>query len=94
MICIPGGGHMRVDPPRTALYVDGRLIQVQAGTTVVAALYRAAGNGVARLSVTGEARAPLCGMGVCQECRVLIDGRRRLACQTLSAAGMRVETSR
>ncbi|EPG8091897.1 (2Fe-2S)-binding protein, partial [Pseudomonas aeruginosa] len=25
-------------------------------------------------------------------CRVLIDGRRRLACQTVCQAGMRVET--
>eukprot|EP01035_Chromulina_nebulosa_P006512 gene6513-8807_t len=30
----------------------------------------------------GEARAPLCGMGVCHECRVHIQGRIRLACQT------------
>ncbi len=28
----------------------------------------------------------------CQECRVLIDGRRRLACQTVCQSGMRVET--
>jgi aerobic-type carbon monoxide dehydrogenase small subunit (CoxS/CutS family) len=40
-----------------------------------------------------QPRAPFCGMGVCQECRVLIDGRRRLACQAVCAEGMRVETS-
>ena len=33
------------------------------------------------------------GMGVCQECRVLVDGRRRLACQTVCIEGMRVETT-
>ncbi|MCW5463031.1 (2Fe-2S)-binding protein, partial [Pseudomonas aeruginosa] len=48
--------------------------------------------GGSRRSVNGGRRAPFCGMGACQECRVLIDGRRRLACQTLCQAGMRVET--
>lgn len=38
-------------------------------------------------------RVPLCGMGVCQECRVTINGLRRLACQTLCQAGMRIERS-
>ena len=41
---------------------------------------------------TSGRRAPFCGMGACQECRVLIDGRRRLACQTVCQSGMRVET--
>jgi D-hydroxyproline dehydrogenase subunit gamma len=39
------------------------------------------------------ARAPFCGMGVCQECRVTVDGRAYvLACQTVCRDGMRVET--
>jgi succinate dehydrogenase/fumarate reductase-like Fe-S protein len=50
------------------------------------------GQGCARTSVTGEARAPLCGMGVCQECRVFVNGRRSLACQTLCQDGMAVDT--
>ncbi|HSR96643.1 MAG TPA: FAD-dependent oxidoreductase [Kofleriaceae bacterium] len=34
-----------------------------------------------RTSVTGEPRAPLCGMGVCHECRVTIEGdAHQLAC--------------
>jgi len=32
-------------------------------------------------------------MGICQECRVLIDGQRRLACQTLCVEGMAVQTA-
>jgi aerobic-type carbon monoxide dehydrogenase small subunit (CoxS/CutS family) len=60
---------------------------------VAAALRVVGGMGVARTSVTSQPRAPFCGMGVCQECRVFIDGRRRLACQTVCAEGMRVETS-
>ena len=50
------------------------------------------GDGCSRSAVGGGRRAPFCGMGACQECRVSIDGRRRLACQTVCQSGMRVET--
>ncbi|MBT9571797.1 2Fe-2S iron-sulfur cluster-binding protein [Pseudomonas umsongensis] len=73
------------------LIMDGRALKVAAGTTVAAAL-ALAGDGCSRTSVSGQRRAPLCGMGICQECRVTIDGRRRLACQTLCQQGMQVQT--
>ena len=76
----------------TLLHIDSHPVRVQAGSSVAAALRVAGGTGVARTSVSGQPRAPFCGMGVCQECRVLIDGKRRLACQTVCAEGMRVET--
>ncbi|BDT68557.1 hydrogen cyanide synthase subunit HcnA [Comamonadaceae bacterium OS-1] len=74
------------------LHINGRPVSVPAGCSVAAAL-AIAGNGITRISVGGEARAPLCGMGICQECRVSINGVRRLACQTTCSADMRVETS-
>ncbi|QXI31093.1 (2Fe-2S)-binding protein [Pseudomonas vanderleydeniana] len=73
------------------LTLDGRALRVAEGTTVAAAL-ALGGDGCSRTSVSGRRRAPLCGMGICQECRVSIDGDRRLACQTLCQDGMRVET--
>ncbi|WP_233834526.1 (2Fe-2S)-binding protein [Paraburkholderia sp. ZP32-5] len=74
------------------LTVDGRDIEVAGGTTVAGAL-AIAGVSTSRLSVKGEPRAALCGMGVCQECRVTIDGRAHmLACQTLCRDGQRVQT--
>ena len=76
---------------RIAVWIDGQPAEVPAGISVAAAL-RHAGNGATRRSVTGALRAPVCGMGVCQECRVAIDGQRRLACQTPVAAGMRIAT--
>ncbi|APW37926.1 (2Fe-2S)-binding protein [Rhodoferax koreense] len=78
-----------------ALRINGQTLSVRAGTSVAAAL-RIAGSadmGTARRSVLGQARAPFCGMGICHECRVDIDGRRRLACQTRCEDGMVVETS-
>lgn len=76
---------------RTAFTLNGAPVEVPAGVSVAAAL-RHAGSGNTRTSLSGAERAPLCGMGICQECRVRIDGRRRLACQTTVAAGMAVTT--
>ncbi|WGS54821.1 (2Fe-2S)-binding protein [Paraburkholderia sp. D15] len=69
------------------LTVNGCAVEVDVGTTVAAALVIAGVNGT-RVSVGGELRTPLCGMGVCQECRVTIDGCAHvLACQTLCSDG-------
>jgi len=73
------------------IVVNGTPLQVPAGTSVVAALAQQT-PGTTRTSVTGEPRAPLCGMGVCHECRVRIHGRTRLACQTDCAEGMLIHT--
>ncbi len=46
-----------------------------------------------RLSVTGEARAPLCGMGICFECRVTINGQAHSrSCQIPAADRQNVVT--
>ena len=73
--------------------IDGQAVRVQAGASLAAAL-QVAGGISSRVSVTGQPRAPFCGMGICQECRVQVDGRRLLACQTPCREGMRVETLR
>jgi predicted molibdopterin-dependent oxidoreductase YjgC len=72
------------------LTVNGHEITVPAGT-VVAAVIAQAGVSCYRHSVTGEPRAPLCGMGICFECRVMIDDKAySLSCQTVCEEGMRV----
>lgn len=74
------------------IHVNGRPVQVQAGTVVAAALVEA---GVPRFrrSVKGEARTPLCGMGMCFECRVTINGQPHCrSCQTACEEGMEVRT--
>ena len=73
------------------IYLDGRTTTVERGSTVAAAMLNA-GVSVFRESVSGEPRAPLCGMGVCYECMVTIDGQRELSCQTLCQQGMRITT--
>jgi predicted molibdopterin-dependent oxidoreductase YjgC len=73
--------------------IDGVPLQVPAFTTAVGAVVRRYGMRGTRVSVSGQPRAALCAMGVCQECRMTIDGRAHvLACQTLCRNGMRIET--
>jgi predicted molibdopterin-dependent oxidoreductase YjgC len=78
---------------RVRITIDGETTEMAAGTTVAAAL-AIAGVPATRTSVSGQPRAPLCGMGVCQECRVTIDGRAHaLACQTLCRDGQIIQTT-
>lgn len=79
-------------PEDIALTVNGKEIRVPPGT-VVAAAVNLAGEDTFRISVSGQPRAPLCGMGICFECRVTIDGRRhQRSCQIFCWPNMRVET--
>lgn len=80
--------------PRTAhIRVDGRSIAVDADTSLAVALMNA-GKRVFRVSRTGEPRGPVCGMGVCFECRVTVDGRPHIrSCIEPVRDGMEVETS-
>jgi predicted molibdopterin-dependent oxidoreductase YjgC len=71
--------------------VDGQPIEAERGLSVVAALMRV-GIRKLRESPTGAPRGAFCMMGVCQECLVEIDGRRRQACLVVVESGMRIVT--
>jgi len=74
------------------LSVNGVAVTVPAGAMVSTAL-ATAGVSTYRKSVSGESRGPLCGMGICFECRVTIDGRVHCrSCQVLCRPGMEVRT--
>ena len=74
------------------LTVNNKNITVEDGTTVAAAVL-SCGTGVFRRSVSSTPRGPLCGMGICFECRVTIDGvRAQKSCNVLAAEGMEVVT--
>lgn len=79
---------------RVQLDVNGEQVLAEPGITVAAALLNA-GRTAFRISVTGQPRAPLCGMGICYECRVTIDGiDQQRACMRVVVDGMRIETVR
>ena len=75
-----------------SLFVNGIAVTMPAGSMVAAAIMKT-GVLAFRHSVTGEARGPLCGMGICFECRVTIDGEAYCrSCQTVCRDGMDVRT--
>ncbi|PMS22107.1 ferredoxin [Trinickia dabaoshanensis] len=79
--------------PVLVVMIDGTPLDVRPDTTVAAALVSRYGVRGTRRSVSGQPRAALCGMGVCQECRVSVDERAHvLACQTICRDGMIIRT--
>jgi hypothetical protein len=77
---------------RIDIVVNGKPMSALSGATVATALIN---EGVYRFreSVVGEARGPVCGMGICYECRVTInDVPQQRACLSLVEHGMRIET--
>jgi len=76
-------------PEGIELRVNRKPITVPSGATVAVAVAMAGSR--CRRSVTGELRSPFCGMGICFECRVTVDGKaHRLSCQILCQSGMEV----
>jgi sarcosine oxidase subunit alpha len=69
--------------------IDGVDVDVEPGISVAAALMNA--RLPLRFSVGGEPRAALCGIGLCHECRVSVDGRHhQRSCMIPVAPGMKV----
>lgn len=75
--------------------VDGKPVTAFAGETVAAALL-ASGDAVLRHTAKrGRPRGVFCGMGVCFDCAMVIDGRPNVrACVTPAREGMNVERGR
>jgi D-hydroxyproline dehydrogenase subunit gamma len=73
------------------LSVNGRRVTVAAGSSVAVAMMIAGAS--CRTSVSGEPRGPLCGMGICYECRAEIDGvAHKRSCQIACMAGTEIKT--
>ena len=73
------------------LTVDGELLTAPAGQSLAAVLLQAS-RAVLRNSPAGNPRGLYCGIGICQECRVVADGVVVRSCVTPVTAGMRVTT--
>jgi hypothetical protein len=74
------------------LQVNDAALSVPQGCTVAVAIAIA---GIAcRTSVSGEKRGPLCGMGICFECRATVNGiPHTRTCQLLCEPAMDIRTS-
>src|SRR5438552_1854213 len=87
--------HPNMRPAGTPVRIrfDGAEIEALPGETIAAAL--AAADIVAvRQARSGEPRGPYCGMGVCFDCLVTVDGRpNQRACLTKIEPGMDVRST-
>lgn len=79
--------------PRLTFSFDGKPVAAYQGESVAAALMAAGYRTLRSTPARGEPRGVFCGMGVCFDCLVVVDGRLSTrACLTPVAEGMRVET--
>ena len=78
--------------PQVVLTLDGRPVSAYEGESV-AALLLAEGITATRVTRGGEPRGVYCGMGVCFDCLVTIDGvGNRQGCLVPVEDGMVIET--
>ncbi len=78
---------------RVTIHVEGQTVEAYEGESVAAALLALRRR---TFRITDRGRAPrsyYCGMGVCHDCLVTVDGEPNVrACMTRVRAGMRIET--
>ena len=73
--------------------VDGQPVEAFAGETVAAVLLAMGRRSFWRTEKGNAPRGPFCGMGVCFDCLVTVDGVPNVrACMTPVRAGMAVDT--
>jgi len=74
--------------------VDGITSSVLPGISLTAALVQQDLWTLRRNLSSGEPRGPFCGMGICFECEVTVDGNPGVrACLARTQAGMAIQTS-
>ena len=92
--------NARIDPQpgvargeRVRITVDGRGLECYLGESVAAAMIAETDDLTLRETADGEPRGLFCGMGVCFECLVVVDGvPNTRACMTWVRDGMAVAT--
>jgi len=77
------------------IHIDGRPVGAEAGRPLGAVLHRELNAALRTTAGSGAPRGLFCGMGVCFDCLVSVDGRDGVrACITPVRDGMRIETGR
>ena len=80
-------------PADVEFELDGATVRCPDGLSVAAALFHLGRSTLGRTAADDRPRSLFCGMGVCFECAMEIDGRAGVrACATPVRDGMRVVT--
>jgi predicted molibdopterin-dependent oxidoreductase YjgC len=90
----PAGNTLPEGHGRTVrFWLDGQEWTAREGQSVAAALLAAGRRAFRQTARRGEPRGLFCGMGLCFDCVMQIDGRPNVrACQTPVRDGLRVTT--
>ncbi len=93
------GGDLRAASigrgPPVSINIDGKEVEAFGGETVLAALWASGDLTVHTTARTHEPRGYFCGIGVCFDCLVTIDGIVNLrACLEPVRSGMKIERQR
>jgi len=73
------------------IWINGKPQEIEEDASLLVVLLNN-GQETQRISVSGANRGGICGMGICFECRVTVDGKVVRACQTGCREGMEVWT--
>ena len=80
-------------PATFAVTVDGRPVSARAGQTVAALLLASGMRTFRHTASHGAPRGLFCGIGICYDCLVTVNGEANVrACVTPVAAGMVIDT--
>ena len=71
------------------ILINGKPQEIEEDASLLVVLLNN-GLNAQRLSVSGANRSGICAMGICFECRVMVDGKVVRACQTSCRNGMEV----
>jgi predicted molibdopterin-dependent oxidoreductase YjgC len=82
-----GDTNIRPGEPVT-LTIDGARVEAHRGQTLAAALYASGRRTFRATRVNGKPRGLYCGMGVCFDCIVKVDGKTVRACMQVVEDGM------
>lgn len=91
---------LRMSPPAErgqplTIQLDGQPLRCHEGESLAAALLASGRLAMRYTARAGEPRGYFCGMGVCHDCLVTVDGLPNVrACMTPVREGLRVETQR
>ena len=78
--------------PAFQIEIDGKVVTAYPGETIATVLIASGHRLIRHSSITGEPRGLNCGMGLCYECLVTVNGRPNLrACITPAHPGDRIE---
>ena len=76
--------------PAVTIIVDGEPLTARAGQTIAAALYASGRRVFRHTRIEGKPRGLYCGMGVCFDCIVKVDGETTRACMRNVEQGMQI----